>query len=219
MPRLYPTGCPSTAGSAFMTPAGEEASAGRSIRPAAPTAASTFRLRRPRRSLKTSPREIRCSATTWPVQSPKKTAPAEKPAATTAASTAASTAAPETTAAPAPEQTQPPAEQPVGPSVELPEGNTDGPGGGASPEESSPQETPASPVETAPAVPGPVGPSVTAGGTRRALVPDLRIRRQSRCRDLEALELKRKTPAEASGCPKLAFCGSFLFDRNLIGNS
>ena len=38
-------------------------------------------------------------------------------------------------------------------------------------------------------------------------------------RDLEALELKRKTPAEASGCPKLAFCGSFLFDRNLIGNS
>ena len=72
MPRLYPTGCPSTAGSAFMTPAGEEASAGRSIRPAAPTAASTFRLRRPRRSLKTSPREIRCSATTWPVQSPKK---------------------------------------------------------------------------------------------------------------------------------------------------
>ena len=42
------------------------------------------------------------------------------------------------------------------------------------------------------------------------MVPDLRIRRQSRCRDLEALELKRKTPAEASGCPKLAFCGSFL---------
>ena len=94
----------------------------------------------------------------------KKTAPAEKPAAPTAASTAASTAAPENTAAPAPEQTQPPTEQPVGPSVELPEGNTDGPGGGASPEESSPQETPASPVETAPAVPGPVGPSVTAGG-------------------------------------------------------
>ena len=42
------------------------------IRPAAPMAASTFRLRRLRRSLKTSPREIRCSATTWPVQSPKK---------------------------------------------------------------------------------------------------------------------------------------------------
>ena len=101
----------------------------------------------------------------------KKTAPAEKPAATTAASTAASTAAPETTAAPAPEQTQPPTEQPVGPSVELPEGNTDGPGGGASPEESSPQETPASPVETAPAVPGPVGPSVTAGGDEESFGP------------------------------------------------
>ena len=72
MPRPYPTGCPSTAGSAFTTPAGEEVSAGRSIRPAAPMAASTFRLRRLRRSLKTSPREIRCSATTWPVQSPKK---------------------------------------------------------------------------------------------------------------------------------------------------
>ena len=101
----------------------------------------------------------------------KKTAPAEKPAATTAASTAASTAAPENTAAPAPEQTQPPVEQPVGPSVELPEGNTDGPGGGASPEESSPQETPASPVETAPAVPGPVGPSVTAGGDEESFGP------------------------------------------------
>ena len=87
----------------------------------------------------------------------KKTAPAEKPAATTAASTAASTAAPET--------------QPVGPSVELPEGNTDGPGGGTPPEESSPQETPASPVETAPAVPGPVGPSVTAGGDEESFGP------------------------------------------------
>ena len=93
----------------------------------------------------------------------KKPAPAEKPAETTAASTAA----PETTAAPAPEQTQPPA----GPSVEVPEGNTNGPGGGMAPEESSPQETPVSPVETAPAVPGPAGPSVTAGGDEESFGP------------------------------------------------